>query len=266
MAGPTVHHGLHHLHQRPGRLLRNHPPHDHRLQPPLLVGADSLTDDIGPHELPAVHKSGDGRQHLQRRHRDTLAEAVRRQVAATPVVIFVRANQPAGLAAQSHMGRLPETKALNVLIETVRAQQPRQPDHARIEAVLNNLGRRRRSARAQIPIANGHVAQRRRAVVVVRALGRHQPQLDRRRYGHGLEERPRLEDVRYNAVPVELGLTLIGQVQFAQTKARPARNRQDLTRGRVHHDDRAACGFMLLHRLIEPLLHKALDVAVDRED
>jgi hypothetical protein len=88
----------------------------------------------------------------------------------------------------------------------------------------------------------------------------HRAGLQRRRRRDDLVHRARLPQVGHGAVPEGRRIEVAEPVRV---EPRVAGHRVDVAGARIHHDDRAAGGAVVLHRPPEVLLRLVLDLAVD---
>ena len=89
----------------------------------------------------------------------------------------------------------------------------------------------------------------------------HRAGLERRRRRHDLVDRSGLEHVGDGAVADRVPL---GGLEVVGVEPRIGGHRVDIAGPRVHDDDRAALGTVLLHRSLQGLLRQVLDLAVQR--
>ena len=97
-----------------------------------------LGDDVGPHEEPAIRERGVGREHLQRRHLDGVADRHGGERLAAPVL---GAPERAGdLAGQVDERGLAEAECAGVPVERRPAHLLRRLRHRDVGGDLDRLG------------------------------------------------------------------------------------------------------------------------------
>src|SRR3989304_6081616 len=157
-----------------------------------------------------------------------------------------------------------ETKAPDGVVKPRRADLVAQPDGARVEALLQQLRHRRHAVGAEVPVLEGVAALLDHAGVVVGRVRVDEVEVDGRRHGDDLEHGAGLVEVGDGAVAVEVQLRAV-QGELGEPEAGTAGHGEDGAGLRLHDDDRAARGLVVLDLLVELVLDQALDVAVDGE-
>ena len=203
---------------------------------------------------------------MQRRHRDPLPEAVRRQIDRVPVVIARQPHQARRVAAQADARRPAEAVPTDVVVEPLRAQHPADPDRAGVQAEPQHVGHRRDAVRAEVPVEDRVGAfDFSRAGVQIRRPRSDEAAIDGRGHRQRLHYGARRVDIGDGPLPVQRRLLFVVEVERAQRERRLARHRQHRAGVRIHDDDCAARRFVARHLQRQRSLHEPLDITIDSQ-
>ena len=260
--GTAVDHLLHDRRQRRRRAVADRASQRFWLDDiPPVVPVDGA-DDAGLDQLAAVRDRARGRDHLQRRDADLIAHRHRRQRALGP--LFRAPHDARVLAGKIRRHSTAEPEQRHESAHSLGADLEADPDSADIARFDDDVGERQH---AQVPPAvlrdrlpSGDVDAA--GIGVDPGTDRHHPLFDRGRRGHDLERRARLVEILHAAIP-PLGVGRLAE--RVRVERRHVRQRQNLSRVRIHHDGAPAGGAVLAHTGIELALRDVLQVLVDRE-
>ena len=213
-----------------------------------------------PHERSAVRDRRVRARHLDRRHRDAVADRHGADRGSRPLI--ERKREARRLAREVDSGALPEAEAVDPRCEAPLAEALRDRDRADVRGVLDDLpyGHALRSPRVRLADrAVGDLERRRQHERRARI---HDPLLQTRRDGHELEGRSGLVGVgdRPVAAPIRAR-----RREAVRVEPRRRRHGEDRTRLRIHHDRGRRLRRPASHRLGENLLGVPLNLPVERE-
>ena len=257
---------LHHAPQAGRRLLADHAAVADDREVLHAVLRDDRAHDARPQQLAAVGDGGVAAHDLQRRHGDALAEGVGRQVDLRPEDVAGLLEDARRLAAQPRARRLAEAEGRHVVVEAVRAQLRRHPGRAGVQRALQHLRHRLAAVEGEVEVADRPRPDHDRARIDERRVRRDDARVERGRHGEHLEHRAGLVHVGHGAVADQRQVGAgVGQVQLLHVERRRGRQRQDVARLGVHHQDRAAARAGVGQGLGQVPLGDALQALVDRQ-
>ena len=218
-----------------------------------------LAHDIGLHQEPVVGDRADRAQHLQRRHRDALADTNPRGADARPAL--GRREDPAFFAGHIKPQLATEPKSTQVTIQPLVPQCQGHLGRQDIARFLEPVRHREAAIGMEVmqdtaPVHPGPI------LAVEHRLRRHRFLFKRRRNHHRLHRRARFVDIADG--PVQLG-HIGGMPELVQIEPRPVGQGQDLARADPLHHGPGTLGTVLEHHLVQRLLDHVLDILVNRQ-
>ena len=217
-------------------------------------------DDVGLQQHAVIGDGRHGRDELQRRHRDALADGHRRDVRVAHVVRVE--EQAALLARQLDARRRAEAEELRVVRELLRAEPQADLRKARVERLLDDVGERDRAEARAAPVLDAAARDHDVARVDEYLIRRDDLLLQGSGRDNRLERRARLVDEGDGAVLPDLR-RVVGEA--VRVVGGPRGHREDLARLRIHDDAGDGLRVVFCHRAIELLLDDELDAAIERE-
>ena len=161
-------------------------PHSLGVEAPRLaaIGVERRLDEPRLHQGAAVGDGAEGRDQLERGHRDFLADRHGRERQERPALGV--AQEPATLAGEPHARRRAEAKRLHVPVVAVATERQPHLDRPDVRGVLQHLGEAEPAV--LLPVADRGPGERDRAVLGVDpVVGPDHALLERRGGQDGLE-------------------------------------------------------------------------------
>ena len=237
---------------RPRRVLAHDPPHDtlRRTECRFAVGITHFLDELRLEELASIRDRRVCDRELQRRHGDLVAHCERDRREQRPLL---HGPQPARRFARVRQPRRhAEAGIAQRLVFLAGRETVRDRRHADVRGELDHLGEAHRGL--AMHVADGAPIHRQQAVMRIdRLVEAHAPFLEQRRGDERLERGARLE--RFGERRRTAGVR----------QCPAARQRADLARVRVEHDDVAAARVHLADRVGQRALGDVLQTMMQRE-
>ena len=199
-------------------------------------------------------------RHLDRRHRDAVADRDGADRRARPLA--VREGEAGRLAGEVDAGLLAEAEAVDPVREPALAEPLRDRDRPDVRRALDDAAHGHPLRPAVVRLVDHAVGDLQRRRQDERAPRRDRVLLERRCDGHELERRAGLVRVRHCAVAAPVGACGREAVRIEPGRGR---HREHVSGVRVHHDRRRRPRSVSLDRLGEDRLGIGLDLVVDRQ-
>ena len=204
-----------------------------------------------------MRKHGVRARHLQQRRRQAVAIREARLVHRLPGL--GRPQLAAGHAGERQFGLGAETERAVELPHFLRRQLHGHAGGADVARLLNDL--RHRQLRVRVDVGDRVAADGERGSGQ-HGVGRDAAAVERDAGDEGLHRRSGLEGVDQRAVAQLLDIDV---APLGRVVARVVGQRQHLAGLRIEHDDAAALGLVVDHRLLDVLVGEVLHLGVDRQ-